>query len=665
MPDAATAPAPPTGPAAATTTPPSLDEFNSEVESFLEANARRKEAEKKFVWGEGSDTVSMFEERDRDAEGALLAAACEWRAKRFDAGLGWITGPAELGGRGLSSAHQRAYDAARVASTTSPTRASSRSGSAWSRRRSSPTAAPPPRITTCGAMYRGDIVACQLFSEPGAGSDLASLQTKAERDGDEWVITGQKVWTTGAQYSDIGEIIARTDPELPKHKGLTGFIVDMRAPGVEVRPLRQMTGGASFNEVFFNEVKVPDDDRLGDLNNGWNVALTTLMNERSAIGAGGGGGNNLLTRIIAMTKAFGLSDDPLVRQELADLVIRSRVQNMNNQRALDKIRAGQLPGPEMSMAKLGGTMIMRRMGDFVSHVLGPKLIADTGEWGTYAWSQLVLGTPGGRIAGGSDEVMRNIVGERVLGLPKDAGIDSTSPFRDLKVGTQKTPIGHSRRRYSRSRPARSPDVSPDRARTSGNSSGVHASTAGAERRQVGGGDMVVHRCTVVAEREQAQHGDVGPHELGDARPQQLGVAALEQVADQHEHRVARSGHEPPAVAERLGDVGAAAELHAEQHVDRIVQQRREIGDRGVERDEMRAQRRELGEHGAEQRGVHHAVGHRARLVDGDDHVAGEAAAATPVADQPLGHDGAVLGQPVAQVGVHGVGPVDVARPRPS
>ena len=214
------------------------------------------------------------------------------------------------------------------------------------------------------AMYRGDIVACQLFSEPGAGSDLASLQTKAERDGDEWVITGQKVWTTGAHYSDIGEIIARTDPELPKHKGLTGFIVDMRAPGVEVRPLRQMTGGASFNEVFFNEVKVPDADRLGDLNNGWNVALTTLMNERSAIGAGGGGGNNLLTRIIAMTKAFGLADDPLVRQELADLVIRSRVQNMNNQRALDKIRAGQLPGPEMSMAKLGGTMIMRRMGDY-------------------------------------------------------------------------------------------------------------------------------------------------------------------------------------------------------------------------------------------------------------------------------------------------------------
>jgi alkylation response protein AidB-like acyl-CoA dehydrogenase len=287
-------------------------------------------------------------------------------------------------------------------------------------------------------MYRGDLVGCQLFSEPGAGSDLASLQTRAERDGDEWILTGQKVWTSGAQYSDIGEIIARTDPELPKHKGLTGFIVDMRAPGVEIRPLRQMTGGASFNEVFFTEVRVRDDDRLGDVNNGWNVALTTLMNERAAIGAGGGGGGGgIYSRIVEMVQVLGLAEDPLVRQELADLLIHNKVANYNNQRAMDKIKAGQLPGPEMSIAKLAGTMNMRRLGDFLSHVLGPKLVADTGEWGTYAWSQLILGTPGMRIAGGSDEVMRNIVGERVLGLPKDAGIDSTSPFRELKVGTQK------------------------------------------------------------------------------------------------------------------------------------------------------------------------------------------------------------------------------------
>ena len=296
-------------------------------------------------------------------------------------------------------------------------------------------AAPPAKERYLRSLYRGDIVACQLFSEPGAGSDLASLQTRAERDGDEWVITGQKVWTSGAQYSDIGEIIARSDPDLPKHKGLTGFLVDMKAPGVEVRPLRQMTGGASFNEVFFTEVRVPDDHRLGDVNNGWAVALTTLMNERAAIGAGGGGGGGgLLTRAIAMAKAFGVTDDPLVRQRLADLVVRSRVAQYTNQRALDKIRAGQTPGPELSIAKLAGTQQSVRLAEFVAGVLGPKLTADTGEWGTYAWTQLVLGTPGMRIAGGSDEVMRNIVGERVLGLPKDPGIDTTTPFRDLKVG---------------------------------------------------------------------------------------------------------------------------------------------------------------------------------------------------------------------------------------
>jgi acyl-CoA dehydrogenase len=190
--------------------------------------------------------------------------------------------------------------------------------------------------------------------------------------------------------------------------------------------------------VFFNEVHVPDDHRLGDLNNGWNVALTTLMNERAAIGAGGGGGGvNLYSRVIEMVRHFDLGDDPLVRNALADVIIHGRVSGYNNQRAMDKIKAGQLPGPEMSIAKLAGTMNMRRLGDFVSRVLGPRLIADTGEWGTYAWSMLVLGTPGGRIAGGSDEIMRNIVGERVLGLPKDPGIDSKSPFTELKVGTQK------------------------------------------------------------------------------------------------------------------------------------------------------------------------------------------------------------------------------------
>ena len=409
---------------------PTLEQFQADALAFLEANAPRKEAEKKFVWGEGADKVAMFEEKDRQSEKLDVAEACAWRRKKFDAGFGYIFGPAQYGGRGLPVAYSRAYDA-----LESKYEIPSQSCFTIGLGMVAPTivdhGSDIARDLYVHKMYRGDIVGCQLFSEPGAGSDLANLSTKAERDGDEWIITGQKVWTSGAHYSDIGEIIARTDFDMPKHKGLTGFIVDMHEPGVEIRPLRQMTGGASFNEVFFTEVRVRDDHRLGDVNNGWNVALTTLMNERAAIGAGGGGGG-FFTRVIEMVKFYELDKDPVVRDELAKIIIHNKVAGYNNQRAMDKIKSGQMPGPEMSMAKLAGTANMMRLGDFVSMVLGPKLIADSGEWGTYAWNQLILGTPGGRIAGGSDEVMRNIVAERVLGMPKDPGIDSKSAFKDLK-----------------------------------------------------------------------------------------------------------------------------------------------------------------------------------------------------------------------------------------
>jgi alkylation response protein AidB-like acyl-CoA dehydrogenase len=194
-----------------------------------------------------------------------------------------------------------------------------------------------------------------------------------------------------------------------------------------------MTGGASFNEIFFNEVRVKDNMRLGDVNNGWNVALTTLMNERASIGTNNAGDNNLITRVVAMVKHYGLETDPLIRTELADIIMNYRIANMNAQRTTAKAKAGQLPGPEGSIGKMVLVNNQARLVKFLSHVLGPKLIADSGEWGTYAWANFVLGTPGLRIAGGSDEVMRNIVGERVLGLPKDSGIDSRSPFKDIKV----------------------------------------------------------------------------------------------------------------------------------------------------------------------------------------------------------------------------------------
>ena len=414
----------------------SVEDFASKARVFLEANAERKEVKKKFTWGEGTDNVSMFEERSRDAEMEVLRKAKEWQAKRFDNGFGWITGPTEYGGAGLSNAHERAYNQVEREYRTAPLGVF-QIGLGMVAPTILAHASDVAKEKYIRAMWRADIVGCQLFSEPGAGSDLASVQAKAERDGDEWLITGQKVWTSGAQFSDIGEIICRTDPSLPKHKGLTGFIVDMRAPGVEIRPLRQMTGGASFNEVFFNEVRVRDDHRLGEVNNGWNVALTTLMNERASIGSSDGGENNMYTRLLAMIRHYELDKDPLVRDMLADLYINTRVAGFTSQRATDKMRAGQLPGPEMSIGKMALVDNQKRMNDLVAHVLGAKLVVDTGEWGTYAWSQLLLGAPGMRIAGGSDEVMRNIVGERVLGLPKDVGIDSKSAFRDIKVGTQK------------------------------------------------------------------------------------------------------------------------------------------------------------------------------------------------------------------------------------
>lgn len=415
-----------------------LDEFTAEARTFLDAHASKQAAKADFVWGEGDDDVGVFEEQDAAGEQAEIAASKAWRATRFDNGFGWISGPAKFGGRDLPGTYDRAYSALESNYETPPMGIFTISLGMVA-----PTilahGIPEVQDAYLRDLYRGDMVACQLFSEPGAGSDLAGIQTRADRDGDEWRITGQKVWTSSAQHSEIGEIICRTDPDQPKHRGLTGFVVDMKAPGVEIRPLRQMTGGASFNEVFFDNVRVPDTHRLGDVNQGWTVALTTLMNERASIGAGGGGGQGLLSprRLHQMLAHFDLDRDPIIRNEIAQIYAQFQVAKWNNQRALDKIKAGGLPGPELSTAKLALTNNMTRFSNFMATVLGPRIIADSGEWGTYAWSKLLLGIPGMRVAGGTDEVMRNIISERVLGLPKDPGIDSTTPFRDLRVGTQR------------------------------------------------------------------------------------------------------------------------------------------------------------------------------------------------------------------------------------
>ena len=394
------------------------DEFRAEATAFLEANAKRR-VKVASKWGEGSDEVSILNERTPEEDAAILAEAKVWRAKIFDAGFGWIFGPEEYGGRGLPREYDRIWQGLEKEYDV-PSIGPFGIGLGMVAPTIQAHAIDEVRRLYLAPLYRGDVVACQLFSEPVAGSDLAGIQTKAVRDGDEWILNGQKVWTSGAHYSDIGEIITRTstDPD-SRHRGLTMFLVDMKAPGVEVRPLRQMTGGASFNEVFFTDVRVPDEMRLGDVDEGWTVALTTLMNERMAIGGGGvGSGLDLGGRLRALARHLGVADDPNVRQQLAEVLIRHSVNRYTSMRAMAKMRAGQLPGPELSTLKLGLTNNMQRMSDVLTSLLGPRLVADTGEWGTFAWSDFILTVPGMRVAGGTDEVLRNIIGERVLGLPK-------------------------------------------------------------------------------------------------------------------------------------------------------------------------------------------------------------------------------------------------------
>ena len=416
------------------------DEFARQAEEFLSSEAPLKAEEKRFVWGRGPDNAALFDERSRTEEVERVELAKKWRQTKFDAGFGWISGPPELGGRGLPARYERVY-AQMESRHQLPDQGCFGIGLGMVAPTILAHASDEVKADLLPKMWRGEIVGCQLFSEPGAGSDLASLQLRAERDGDEWLLNGQKVWTSGAHYSDVGEIIARTDPELPKHRGLTGFMIDMRAPGVDIRPLRQMTGTANFNEVYFTDFRVPDTHRLGDVNQGWQVALTTLMNERASIGTGSaggtGGGAMNLTRLTEMCRHYGVLEQPQVRQQLAHLYSGLKTHTWTGQRAMDKVKAGQAPGPEMSLSKMSLTNNMKLTAQLLGEVLGPRLVVDTGEWGTFSNSAFVLGLPGMRIAGGSDEIMRNIVGERVLGMPKEPGIDTTSPFRELRVGTQR------------------------------------------------------------------------------------------------------------------------------------------------------------------------------------------------------------------------------------
>jgi alkylation response protein AidB-like acyl-CoA dehydrogenase len=396
----------------------SLEDFLARAEAFLRSAAPAVGADRlQPEPGADGDTVTLF----RGATVAEADRARDWQRRVFDAGFGWITGPPELGGAGLPARYERAYQQAERRF-----RVPSRSPLGVSLGMVFPTlqqfGSDQARRRWLRDLRRGDAVGCQLFSEPGAGSDLAAVSARATfaAGTGQWTVTGQKVWTSGAHYSDIGLLLARSS-DRGRHRNLTAFIVDMHAPGVEVRPLRQMTGGADFNEVFLDGVRVPDEHRLGEVDAGWRVALATLMYERGAIGGTGVGGSGLfrLERLIAWLRDLGCEQDPAVRQAFARVHAGLTAAKAMRARAETAAKAGAPPGPEMSLSKLALTSNLALLSELMGVALGPKLLADTGQRGTFSWSEFVLGVPGMRLGGGTDEIQRDIIAHRVLGLPRE------------------------------------------------------------------------------------------------------------------------------------------------------------------------------------------------------------------------------------------------------
>jgi alkylation response protein AidB-like acyl-CoA dehydrogenase len=360
----------------------------------------------------------------------------EFRGAQYDLGLAWVHFPEGWGGLGLRPDLQREIDRElREAGAAAP-----------GERHFFGMTMAGPTIVTHGSdeirhrllrrMFTGEDAWCQLFSEPGSGSDLASLACKAVRDGDEWVVSGQKVWNTLAHIADRGMLVTRTDPDAPKHKGLTYFALDMHAPGVEVRPLRQMTGQAEFNEVYLTDVRVPDADRVGDVGEGWRVAMTTLMNERTTIGGGSAPparGTGAIAEAVRIWKEEASVRTAAAKDLLLRRWIEAEVLRLTNVRASQNRRAGN-PGPEGSIAKLMFAEVNSRIYDLCMDLLGTTALtgydyqmrraANLGLTGPAGSSRtMFLRSRANSIEGGTSEIQRNIIGERVLGLPGEPRVD--------------------------------------------------------------------------------------------------------------------------------------------------------------------------------------------------------------------------------------------------
>ena len=396
--------------------------FRAEVRAWLAANAQpRRGREDKF--GAGLDKPQY------------LAAAKAWQARKAAAGYAAIAMPKEMGGCGGTPAQQIVYNQEEAKFLT-PDRVFEVSlGTAL------PTVAmwgtPAQKVKYLASAFRGEHIWCQLFSEPSAGSDLGNLRTRAARDGDGWVINGQKVWTSNADIADYGILLARTDWDQPKSKGLTMFILDMKAPGVEVRPIRQASDEYHFSEVFFSDVRIADAGRLGPENDGWKVMMSALMKERFSLGENFSG--DLYAQLIGLAKQVVWGErpaleDPRVRAGIAETYLAQFGVELIVRRGMSAISRGQSPGPEMSAVKLIGARAFQTGGALAIELGGAEgLVAAEALGAQWRLPQLLwLAAPGARIAGGTDEIQKNTIAERVLGLPGELRTDRDVPFRALE-----------------------------------------------------------------------------------------------------------------------------------------------------------------------------------------------------------------------------------------
>lgn len=402
-----------------------------DFDESLEEAAFRKEARAWLDEYATSAAALNVARRVGEDEGKFVERARPWQALLAEHGWAGVTWPREFGGRGGTSAEGAIF-------------AEEANG------RGLPTGAfavgvgmAGPTIIAHGTteqkarylppMLRGEEVWCQLFSEPGAGSDLAGLSTRAERDGDEWVVNGQKVWTSGAQFSDYGILLARTDLDAPKHRGISYFLIDMHQPGIETRPLRQITGASHFSEVFFTDARVAHSALLGEKNAGWGVAMTTLANERTFMGGHSSGPT--LNDLLALAQSLGVTGDPVVRQGLAAAYTRKQVMGYLGMQVRTATSQGRQPGPGASVLKVMAAWNMKGNAELALAMEGPAgMLAEHDAPEAGRWQQHFLSAPSIRIAGGSDEIQRNVMGERVLGLPPEVRVDKTLPFRELAKG---------------------------------------------------------------------------------------------------------------------------------------------------------------------------------------------------------------------------------------